>query len=180
VKSSYKSWSAHHLVPPSYCFFLLGPNILLGSLFPYILDLYSSLRVRNQVSHPYKITFKIIYFKCFNIPSCGMCLIPRSLLVVTRFSSGSATADVQLSTAQRKLHSGSKHYEHSNLMRHLVLLQFLRATQEAFEIYSSLLGCLFFMLNLFPADPPRPTVCTQNGFLRNLILGSFATKFEPF
>ena len=39
---------------------LLGPNILLSTLFPYTLSLRSSLTVSSQVSHPYKTTGKII------------------------------------------------------------------------------------------------------------------------
>jgi len=39
---------------------LLGPNILLSTLFSNILNLRSSHRVRDQVSHPYKITGKTI------------------------------------------------------------------------------------------------------------------------
>jgi hypothetical protein len=38
---------------------LLGPNILLSTLFLNILSLCSSLSVRDQVSHPYKTTAKI-------------------------------------------------------------------------------------------------------------------------
>jgi hypothetical protein len=34
--------------------FLLGPNILLSTLFLSTLSLYSSFSVRDQVSHPYK------------------------------------------------------------------------------------------------------------------------------
>jgi hypothetical protein len=37
---------------------LLGPNILLSTLFSNTLSLCSSLSVRNQVSHPYKTTGK--------------------------------------------------------------------------------------------------------------------------
>jgi polysaccharide pyruvyl transferase WcaK-like protein len=37
---------------------LLGPNILLSTLFSNTLSLCSSLSVRDQVSHPYKITGK--------------------------------------------------------------------------------------------------------------------------
>jgi len=40
---------------PSSCYFLLGPNVILSTL-----NLYSFLRVRDQVSHPYKTTGKII------------------------------------------------------------------------------------------------------------------------
>jgi len=39
---------------------LLGPNILLNTLFSNTLSLRSSLNVRDQVSHPYKTTGKII------------------------------------------------------------------------------------------------------------------------
>ena len=39
---------------------LLGPNILLSTLFSNTLSLRSSLIVRDQVSHPYKSTGKII------------------------------------------------------------------------------------------------------------------------
>src|SRR5215468_6003820 len=38
----------------------LGPNILLSTLFSNTLSLCSSLSVRDQVSHPYKTTGKII------------------------------------------------------------------------------------------------------------------------
>ena len=39
---------------------LLGPNILLNTLFSNIFSLRSSLNVSDQVSHPYKTTGKII------------------------------------------------------------------------------------------------------------------------
>jgi len=39
---------------------LLGPNILLSTLFPNTLSLHSSTNVNDQVSHPYKATGKII------------------------------------------------------------------------------------------------------------------------
>jgi hypothetical protein len=41
---------------------LLGPNILLGALFSNTLSLCSSLNVRDQVSHPYKTTDRIMVF----------------------------------------------------------------------------------------------------------------------
>jgi hypothetical protein len=41
-------------------FIMLGPNILLSTLFSDTLNLCSSLNVRDQVSHPYKTTGKII------------------------------------------------------------------------------------------------------------------------
>jgi hypothetical protein len=40
---------------------LLDPNILLSTLFSNILSLYSSLNVRDQVSHPYRTADKIIF-----------------------------------------------------------------------------------------------------------------------
>jgi hypothetical protein len=40
-------------------FSLSGPNILLNTLFSKILSLCSSLKVRDQVSHPYSTTGKI-------------------------------------------------------------------------------------------------------------------------
>jgi hypothetical protein len=46
----------HSPVTPS----LLGPNIPLSTLFSNTLSLCSSLSVRDQVSHPYKTTGKII------------------------------------------------------------------------------------------------------------------------
>ena len=39
---------------------LLGPNILLGTLFLNTVSLHSSVNVSDQVSHPYKTTGKII------------------------------------------------------------------------------------------------------------------------
>ena len=39
---------------------LLGPNILLSTLFSYTLSLCSSLHVIDQISHPYKTWDKII------------------------------------------------------------------------------------------------------------------------
>ena len=40
--------------------FLLGPNILLNTIFSNTLSLRSSLNMSDQVSHPYKTTGKII------------------------------------------------------------------------------------------------------------------------
>jgi len=39
---------------------LSGPNILLNTLFLDIFSLYYSLSVSDQISHPYKVTGKII------------------------------------------------------------------------------------------------------------------------
>jgi phosphate starvation-inducible membrane PsiE len=50
---------------------LLGPNILLSTLFSNTLSLCSSLYARDQVSHPHRITenifvFYILIFKFFD------------------------------------------------------------------------------------------------------------------
>jgi hypothetical protein len=42
---------------------LLGPNILLSTLFSNTLNLCSFLNLRDKVSHPYKTTGKAIYPK---------------------------------------------------------------------------------------------------------------------
>jgi hypothetical protein len=39
----------------------LGPNILLNALFLNTLSLHSSLKVSDQVSHPYKTMGKIVF-----------------------------------------------------------------------------------------------------------------------
>ena len=44
---------------------LLGPNILLNTLFSNTVSLHSSLNVSNQVSHSYKTTGKIIVLYIF-------------------------------------------------------------------------------------------------------------------
>jgi len=49
------------LFSPLPCYIvLLGPNILLSTLFSNTLSLLSSFNVSDQVSHPYKTTGKII------------------------------------------------------------------------------------------------------------------------
>jgi hypothetical protein len=50
------------LSPLSRYSILLGPNILLSTLFSNTLSLYSSDDVRDQVSHPYKTTGWIVVF----------------------------------------------------------------------------------------------------------------------
>ena len=45
---------------------LLGPNILLNSLFSNTLSLRTSLNVSDQVPHPYKTTYKIIVLYIYN------------------------------------------------------------------------------------------------------------------
>jgi hypothetical protein len=60
--NEYKLWSSplciflHYPVTSS----LLGPNIPLSTLFSNTLSLCPSLKVRDQVSHPYKTTGKIV------------------------------------------------------------------------------------------------------------------------
>jgi hypothetical protein len=39
---------------------LIGPNILLSTLFSHIVSLYSVLNIRDQVTHPYRTRGKII------------------------------------------------------------------------------------------------------------------------
>jgi phosphate starvation-inducible membrane PsiE len=46
---------------------LLGPNILLRTLFTNTLSLCSSLNATDQVSHPYKTTGRIMVFLYFNL-----------------------------------------------------------------------------------------------------------------
>jgi hypothetical protein len=61
LEEEYKLWSS------SLCSFLqspvtlslFGPNILLNTLFSNTLSLWSSINVRDQVSHPNKTTGKI-------------------------------------------------------------------------------------------------------------------------
>jgi hypothetical protein len=59
---AYKLWSSSLCSPlyPPATFTLIGPNILLSTLFPNTWKLCSSLSVRDQVSHPYKSTGKLI------------------------------------------------------------------------------------------------------------------------
>jgi hypothetical protein len=52
--------------PASAASSLLGPNILLSTLFSHTLNLYSALCVRDQVSHPYKKQVNYS-FVCFNL-----------------------------------------------------------------------------------------------------------------
>ena len=64
----YRSWSfslcsfLHSHVTSS----LLGPNVILNTLFSNTLSLRSSLNVSAQVSHPYKTTGKIIVLYIFS------------------------------------------------------------------------------------------------------------------
>jgi hypothetical protein len=44
---------------PRSVFLLSGPNILLKTMFSHTLSLYSSLKVRDQVTYPYSTTGKI-------------------------------------------------------------------------------------------------------------------------
>ena len=57
----YRSEATHYVVfSTPITSSLLGPNILLNILFSNTLSLHSSLRVSDQISHPYKTTGKII------------------------------------------------------------------------------------------------------------------------
>jgi hypothetical protein len=57
----YKLWSSSLCIflQPPVTSFPFGPNILLNTLFSNTLTPYSSLHVREQVSHPYRTTRKI-------------------------------------------------------------------------------------------------------------------------
>ena len=70
ISSSAQYWvsSTNHLAPSSLCSLLhstvtsslLGPNILLNTMFSNTLSFLSSRNVSDQVSHPYKTTGKIV------------------------------------------------------------------------------------------------------------------------
>jgi hypothetical protein len=63
----YKLWSfslCGFLQPPIMSS-LFGPNIVLSTLLSNTLSLFSSLYVRNQVSHPYRTTDRIIILYIF-------------------------------------------------------------------------------------------------------------------
>jgi hypothetical protein len=56
----YKLWSSlQRLLQPPTTSSVLGPNILISTLFSNNLNLCSSLSVRDQISHPYK-TYGVI------------------------------------------------------------------------------------------------------------------------
>jgi len=57
---AYKSWSSSLQSFPPSCHSLLGPNILLSTLFSDTLNAYSSISVRDQVSHPYETRSEIM------------------------------------------------------------------------------------------------------------------------
>ena len=58
----YKSWYPLTVQYPSApCSSLLGPNTFLSTLSSHILTLCSSLKEKDQVSHPYKAKGKIIF-----------------------------------------------------------------------------------------------------------------------
>jgi hypothetical protein len=58
----YKLWSSSlcSLLQPLTTYSLLGPNIILNTLFSHTLNLRFSLGVRGQVSHPYKATGRAV------------------------------------------------------------------------------------------------------------------------
>jgi hypothetical protein len=65
---------------------LLGPNILLKTLFSNTLSLCTSLSMRDQVSHPYKTTGRIVVLYIFNfyIPShsSGYDVLSRNAVLI--------------------------------------------------------------------------------------------------
>jgi hypothetical protein len=60
----YKLWSSslHSFLQLPNISFRFGPNILLNTLFSNTISLCSSLNVRDQVSHPYRTSDKIVVF----------------------------------------------------------------------------------------------------------------------
>jgi hypothetical protein len=50
----------HNFLQPPVTSSLLGPNILLSTLFPNTLNLHTSLNVKDQFSHLYKTGGKVI------------------------------------------------------------------------------------------------------------------------
>jgi hypothetical protein len=73
------SFSLYSLVHSSIASSLLGPNILLSTLFSKALTLHSSVNVSDQVSHPYKTIDKII------VPYILKCVFLDSKLEDKRF-----------------------------------------------------------------------------------------------
>jgi len=80
----YRSWSCslcsflHSLLTSS----LLGPNILFNTLFSNTISLRSSLKVSDQVSHPYETTGKIKVVRefCWQVSAtCTSCCYRRRL-----------------------------------------------------------------------------------------------------
>jgi hypothetical protein len=61
-REAYKLWSSSlcSLLHPPTTSSLLGPNILLSTMFSDTLSLHSPLSVRDEVPHPYKTTGKIM------------------------------------------------------------------------------------------------------------------------
>jgi hypothetical protein len=66
----YKLWGSSlcSFLQPPVTSSLFGPNILLNTLFSDTLNQCSSLNVRDQVSHPYRTTGKIIVFYILTSP----------------------------------------------------------------------------------------------------------------
>jgi hypothetical protein len=54
-------WEIHIILHSPVTSSVLGPNVLLNTLFSNTLSLRSYLSVSDQVSHPYKTTDKIIF-----------------------------------------------------------------------------------------------------------------------
>jgi hypothetical protein len=72
----YKLWSSslcNFLHSPVTLSLRVGPNILLRTLFSNILSLCSSLNMRDQVSHPYRATGRImvLFILTFNSLTAG-------------------------------------------------------------------------------------------------------------
>jgi hypothetical protein len=55
-------------ISPASCYFHQGPDMLLGNLFSKTLNLSTSLRTKDQVSHPFKtIKVKIVFILIFMV-----------------------------------------------------------------------------------------------------------------
>jgi hypothetical protein len=69
LAEEYILWSSSLCIflQPPVTSYLFDPNILLSTLFSNTLSLCSSLNVRDQVSHPYRITGKIIVLHSLNL-----------------------------------------------------------------------------------------------------------------
>jgi hypothetical protein len=76
------SYSLCNVLQPPATSSPLGPNTLLSSLFSYAFSLCSPLTVRDQVSHPYKVTGCIIVLHVLVLlPNAYLTTVCYSLLI---------------------------------------------------------------------------------------------------
>ena len=69
---------------------LLGPNILLSTLFSNTLSLRFSLNVRDQVSHPYE-TALLSYCNVYGRQEHNVCIFYRSIILFSNYKYRSST-----------------------------------------------------------------------------------------